>query len=195
MVVFPTAYAAPVAYYAQMLNSNACIIEQCEYFPKQTIRNHCMILTSHGPMKLSIPLSSRKNKSITKDIQISYAENWQQHHWRSIVTAYNNSPFFEFYADKIEKVYATKVEYLIDFNETLFDVIQQFLKITIPKSLSSEYIKDRYDADFRDCNFSFQHTRKYYQTFGENSFFNGLSIFDLLFNEGNKSKDFLLTTP
>lgn len=191
MDIFPTAYAAPVAYYAQLLNSSDAAIEWHEYFPKQTIRNHCLILTSHGPMKLSIPLSNRKNKSITKDIQLSYAENWQQHHWRSIVTAYNKSPFFEFYADKIEKMYLSKVDYLIDFNQAYCELILQLLKTHVALSPTTSYLKDGYSKDFRESDFSSQDTLPYYQTFGDGEFVRGLSILDLLFNEGNRAKEYV----
>jgi hypothetical protein len=191
MDLFPIAYAAPVSYFAMLMQSEQYMFEVHEYLPKQTIRNHCNILTSHGIMKLSIPLENRKNKTLTKDIKISYTENWQKHHWRSIVTTYNNSAFFEFYADRLEKIYQTQTEFLVDFNQALFIEINRILKTNFSYNISQEYIKTCSGIDHRATDFAKQNHNPYYQLFSEKEFVNGLSIFDLIFNEGNRSKEYL----
>ena len=193
MDVFPIAYAAPVSYYVQLLQSDNVFFEVEEFFPKQTIRNHCNILTSHGTMKLSIPLESRRNKTLTKEIKISYTEDWQKHHWRSIVTAYSNSAFFEFYAHKFEKIYHSKIEYLVDFNQAMLEEITSILKRKISYQYSSEYLTPITGVDYRDFNFSNIATQPYYQLFGDSKFIHGLSIYDLIFNEGNRSIAYLIS--
>jgi len=60
--------------------------------------------------KLSIPvLKVNGNHTLTKDIRIATSIPWQRVHWRSIETAYNNSPFFLYYKDEFEKVFEKTV--------------------------------------------------------------------------------------
>ena len=124
--ILPTAYLPPIQYLSVISNYDNVLIEQCETFRKQTIRNRCNIYTSNGMLSLIIPLKERRNHSVTKDIKISYDSNWQVIHWRSIESAYSNSPFFEFYKDEFINFYNSKFEFLIDFN---FSILEKTMKI------------------------------------------------------------------
>ena len=96
-----TAYLAPISYYAILLKQNNSMIEYHEHFIKKSIRNRCDIMNTNGRLSLSIPVN-RKTKTKISKIKISYAENWQKSHWKSIVSSYNSSPFFEYYKDKLK---------------------------------------------------------------------------------------------
>lgn len=185
MTIFPTAYAAPIDYFSKAIQAKSIAIELHEYFPKQTIRNHCNIATADGVMKLTIPLEGRKNKSITKDIRISYAEPWQKLHFKSIETAYNNSPYFEFYNYKLEPFYKKKYEFLIDFNTELTHALLKMLKENVAISFTESYEKIAPEIDFRNSDFKQENPQTYYQIFSDkNGFIPDLSIYDLLFNSG-----------
>ena len=81
---------------------NTIVIEKHENFVKQTYRNRCDIVTANGKLSLSIPLIKQADKELISDKKISYAEDWRKQHWRTIVSAYKNSPYFEFFEDEFK---------------------------------------------------------------------------------------------
>ena len=66
-----------------------------ENFQKQSYRNRCVIYGANGPLTLVIPVNKKRGrKNIITDILIDYNTDWQNMHWKSMVSAYQNSPFF-----------------------------------------------------------------------------------------------------
>jgi hypothetical protein len=188
-----TAYLAPISYYAILLKQNNSMIEYHEHFIKKSIRNRCDIMNTNGRLSLSIPVN-RKTKTKTKisKIKISYAENWQKNHWKSIVSSYNSSPFFEYYKDKLKPYFLKEEEYLIDFNNNLQKEILALLKIKFTITYNSIYKRTGDFTDLRDNNSIKINTIRYDQVFMEkHKFINNLSIIDLLFNMGPESLDYL----
>ena len=103
-VLLSSAYLAPIQYFTKMVSYESVLIDQCESYIKQSFRNRAVILTSNGPVHLSIPVvDGPRAKGLIRDIKLSYDHQWQQIHWRGITSAYNNSPFFEYYADELAK--------------------------------------------------------------------------------------------
>ena len=99
-LLIATSYLPPALYMAETAKADEIIIEAFETYTKQTCRNHCLIYGPNGRQTLSIPvIKVNGNHTITKDIRISTHQPWQKIHWRSIKTAYSNSPFFLFYQD------------------------------------------------------------------------------------------------
>ena len=202
MVYLPLCYAAPVAYYYYLVNF-PCEVEIYAHYTKQTLANRCYIATSQGVQPLIIPVEKPKEKCLIKDIKISNHTDWQTLHWRAIKTAYNSTPFFDFYADEIANLYQKKPIFLLDFNINLQIVIKNLLHYEILSfSLSNSYKKDikKNDLDLREIfsnkkNFvilPFNLKEKYYQVFAEKfGFQENLSIFDLIFNLGNESRIYL----
>ena len=191
--ILSTAYLAPISYYAILLKQNNSMIEYHEHFIKKSIRNRCDIMNTNGRLSLSIPVN-RKTKTKTKisKIKISYAENWQKSHWKSIVSSYNSSPFFEYYKDKLKPYFLKEEEYLIDFNNNLQKEILALLKIKFKITYNSIYKRTGDFTDLRDNNSIKINTIRYDQVFMEkHKFINNLSIIDLLFNMGPESLDYL----
>lgn len=193
-----SAYLAPVSYYKQIVRSRQVLIEQHDNYIKQTYRNRCRIASANGVMDLTIPVRKGETKSKTKDIRISYTENWQQIHWRAIESAYRSSPFFEYYQDDLYPFFQTKKEFLIDWNCELQNVMFNLLDITTPITYTTQYADSfsEESADLRD----FFHPKKeydgilnpYYQVFESKfGFQRDVSIIDLLFNKGPESVFFL----
>lgn len=190
-----TAYLGPVAYYLLLANNNEVLLEQHEYFVKQTYRNRCTIASANGLMDLTIPVEkSARQKVLIKDVRISNHGNWRLNHWRSISSAYQSSPFFEYYADDFVHFYEKKWEYLWDYNLALQEQVSTLLdiqpKLSFTKKYEESYVegfdmrdiihpkKAGYESDFRS----------YYQVFSQKyGFQQDLSIIDLLFNMGNES--------
>jgi hypothetical protein len=198
-VVLATAYLGPIQYYTKFLLFDEVKIEQHETYPKQTFRNRCRIMGANGPLDLTIPvIKVNGNHTMVKDIQIDYSTRWQANHWRSIISAYNSSPFFEYYCADFEFFHTKKFHFLIDFNQQLNEVVLDLLELEHNISLTESYEKNYAEhIDLRNLihpkpskelvDDAFASVR-YSQTFSEKvDFYPNLSIIDLLFNQGPDS--------
>ena len=192
-ILLPTAYLGPIQYYAFLVKNKDCIIEHNEYFIKQSIRNRCNIYGANGKLVLTIP-KKRKNysKTIISKIRICYKEDWQKKHWTSIESAYNSSPFFQYYKHELHKLFFKKEEYLIVFNTKLQELILKLMNSEINLKKTSKYeLSVEYD-DKRNYNWNNTIHKKYNQVFMQkHGFIKDLSIIDLLFNLGPQSIDYL----
>lgn len=195
-VLLPVFYMPPISWFSVFLNpENEIIFEQFENFPKQTYRNRTNIYGANGKLSLIIPINHNGKREM-KDIEISYREDWRNLHWKSIKTAYQSSPYFEYYEDKFRKIYDLKEKFLLDFNLKGLEVIQQILKTEKAQSLNEEYIKNPESINFRE-KFSaklpseFQ-MEEYYQTFSDKlGFLEDLSVLDLICNKGPESLTYI----
>ena len=138
-------------------------------------------------------------------IRISDHANWRHVHWNALLSAYGESPFFEYYQDDIRPFYEKKYEFLFDFNmETTAKMIELLdirPKISITEAyIQSKELKEENEIkDFRDAirpkkplpDPEFE-SKRYYQVYGQKHGFQpNMSILDLLFNEGNEAIFFL----
>jgi len=191
--LLPTAYLAPVKYYAILLQAKNCSIEHHEHFIKQSIRNRCEIYGANGKLRLTIPKERKgSSKTIISEIKISYKDDWQKLHWNAIKSAYNSSPFFEYYSNELEVFYQEKESNLIIFNNKLQEVILDLLQEENNSTPTVEYLHSGNFTDLRNHDFTLEDPEKYNQVFMEkHGFIPNLSILDLLFNLGPESLDYL----
>jgi len=195
-VLLPVFYLPPISWFSVFLNpENEIVFEQFESFPKQTYRNRANIYGANGKLSLIIPIAHNGKREF-KDIEISYREHWQNLHWKSIKTAYQSSPYFEFYEDKLKKIFEIKEKSLLDFNLKALEIIQQILKTEKAYSLNTEYIKNPDEINFREKfsakNPSEFEMEEYYQTFSDKlGFLKDLSILDLICNKGPESLTYI----
>ncbi|WP_315815992.1 WbqC family protein [Paraflavitalea speifideaquila] len=56
-----------------------------------------------------------------KDVRIANRYPWQSQHWKTIVSCYNRSPWFEFYRDELEVLFQKPVNFLVDWNLACWD--------------------------------------------------------------------------
>lgn len=194
--LLPIFYLPPMSWFSVFFQEeNHIFLEKYEHFPKQTYRNRTCIYGANGKLPLIIPIH-HNGKRVMQDIEISYSERWRELHWKSIKTAYQSSPYFEFYEENLKKIYDIQPKFLIDFNLNTLELIQKLLKTEKEFSFTEEYIKNSNYKDYRD----FFSTKKepefsqeeYYQTFSDKfGFVKDLSIIDLLCNLGPESGSYL----
>ena len=144
-----TAYLAPVQYYSLLTAFDEIYLETDENYPKQTYRNRCQIASANGIQTLTVPVEKPATiKTLTRDIRISNHGNWRHLHWNAFVSAYNLSPFFEYYADDFRPYYEKKYTFLLDYNEALRTMICSLLDIhptVIPTTKYTPFVEN----DFR----------------------------------------------
>lgn len=195
-ILLPIFYLSPISWFSVFSREeNQIIFEQYEHFPKQTYRNRAYIFGANGKLPLIIPIHHNGSREM-KDIEISYSERWQSLHWKSIKTAYQSSPYFEYYENQLSKIYENHSKFLLDFNLKTLEIIQGILKINKVFSLTEEYVKVPEEKDFRDF-FSAKkelefYQEEYYQTFSDKlGFIKDLSIIDLICNLGPEANSYL----
>ena len=202
-ILLSTAYFPSVQYFSKFLQFEKIYIEQFENFSKQTYRNRCEILGTNGVIPLVVPVVKGRGRKIKiRDLKISYDIDWQRNHWRTIFSAYNSSPFFEFYKDEISPFFEKRHKYLFDLNQEVLDTLCELLELDIPLDFTEDFEKVSEDTlNFRealspkkqktvpDASFS---PKQYTQVFSDKfGFVPNLSILDLLFNEGPNSYNIL----
>lgn len=131
-----------------------------------------------------------------KDIEISYTENWQHLHWKSIKNAYQSSPYFEFYEDHLKQIFDSEEKSLIKFNLRALEIILKLLKTEKAYSLNDEYARNPAEINYREKFSAKQPSgfemEEYYQTFSDKlGFLADLSILDLLCNKGPESLTYI----
>lgn len=196
-ILISTAYFPPAEYFSLIKNADSVLIELEENYVRQTYRNRCKILSSDGILSLTVPvMKGTQAKVPIKDIVIDYSKRWQQVHIRAITSAYGRSPFFQFYFGPIEKILLGNQKFLVDLNEELLNKCLEMLKIK--KSILRTYCFKPVagsDQDFRyrisPKVISGYHCTPYIQVFGQEGFVAGLSVLDLIFNNGPDAAEYL----
>ena len=195
-ILLPIFYLPPVSWFAVFLKEeNEIVLEQYENFPKQTFRNRTNIYGANGRLSLIIPIN-HSGERVMKEIKVSHRENWQNLHWKSIKTAYQSSPYFEFYEDRLQKIFEFESDSLIQFNLNALKIVLDILKTEKAYSLNIEYVKIPLEENYRE-KFSAKkeseiEMEEYYQTFTDKmGFMKDLSILDLICNKGPETLTYL----
>lgn len=187
--IFSALPFANIYWWQHFLKAENAVLDIGEHFEKMTFRNRYQIGAANGIMTLSIPLSDgRDQRKPMKEVQISYSENWQKNHWKSLEAAYMRTPFFEFYQDDIKPLFDTEYVLLSDWNIASINVIKKLIKHPAPFTISEVYLPLTQN-DFRALkpkdSIHLATDIKYIQPFEHKfGFVPNLSILDLLFCEG-----------
>ena len=195
VAILSSAYFPPVQWMQKLHRYSRVIVERNDNFCKQTYRNRCIIATANGVQALTVPIEKYDGaKCPMRDIRISDHGEWRHLHWNAIVSAYGESPFFDYYADDLRPFFERKWEFLFDFNMEIATKLCELLDVRPNIRLSDSYV-DAAEAnadDFRDAirpkhplpDPQFE-PRPYYQVHAlRQGFLPNVSAVDLLFNEG-----------
>ncbi|MFT6167624.1 MAG: hypothetical protein ACJAV5_001958 [Vicingaceae bacterium] len=197
MLILPSSCFAPILQFALITDAENYTIETKEHFVKQSYRSRFQIYGANGLLNLVVPVKKWKNHSSIEEIQVSYDENWQQLHWRSIESAYRASPFFEFYEEEIKPLVFSKEINLIMRNAEIERIILRIIGISSSAIFSENYSEQELDwrslinpkskVEMESVSIS-----NYIQVFEDkHGFIPNLSILDLLFNLGPECKLYL----
>ena len=194
-VLLPVFYLPPISWFAVFLLADEVVLEQSENFPKQTYRNRATVYGANGRLSLIVPIHHNGKRRMS-EIEVSKREKWQKLHWKSIKTAYQSSPYFEFYEDKLAEIFTFETDSLLEFSLNAVAILQKILKTDIDYSLTNEYESTPTEEDFRGRFSAKQHAEfempEYYQTFSDKFGFEAdLSVIDLICNKGPESLTYL----
>lgn len=196
-----TAYLPPIEHFTFLMQEEIWL-EQCELFQKQSYRNRAYIQSGNGKQILSIPIVNGAGVFPIQEARIDYKTPWQRNHWRSIASAYGNSPYFLYYQDALKPFYEKEYEFLFDFNLQLMQTILRLMRTSCNIQLTTKHEPER-PFDLRTVihpkksfkeNYPLKLKQPYYQVFEDRYGFEpNLSIIDLLFNLGPDTPQYLRT--
>ena len=191
-----SSYIPNVATLAVLAQYECIDIQTQAFYQKQTYRNRTQIAGANGVLNLSIPIEKgvKGTRLIDQDVLISYDEMWQKNHWKSFVSAYQSSPFFEFYQDEFEAVFFKQQKKLFDFNMDILQLIMDWLELDTKIRISSEQplFNPTGEALISAKNTTAIHFPKYIQVFNSKlGFISNLNALDLICCLGPESLSYL----
>ena len=213
-MLLTTAFCPPIEYFAVLAKYSVVYIEACESYQKQSWRNRCRILSSNGPLDLSLPVihasppktaglpssgvpsSDHPSDRLITNIKIEYTTPWVPKMQKAIDSAYDSSPFFEFYRDGLYSILDSKPETLWELNMQIINWLCSKIGITPEIKPTSDFAPEA-EEDYRELIHPKRSNeimkqlgleRPYWQVFGQKfGFVSGLSVLDLLFCQGPES--------
>ncbi len=203
-ILLSLALFPPIDYMAlSLFHTGGVTIEAHENFQKQSYRNRYYIMGPNGRQLLQLPVrkGGKQHLPILK-AEISDTLPWRSIHLRSILTAYNRSPWYLYYKEDVENLFTNSNNSLWELGMNSISKISKLLGKNVSIDLTIEYIK--VPEGFIDLraffnpgnvdasNHNHLSPQKYYQVFSfKHGFMPNLSILDLLFNEGPESLAYL----
>ena len=216
MLLLETAFMPPVSYFAAIaedftLSYGRVVslvparlrLEACENYQKQSYRNRCRIYAAGGVESLTLPVVHEGGTSSLpiREIRVDWSRDWLPRMERAIVSAYESSPYFEYYRDSLFDILESRPEKLFDLKIRLIHYFLGKIGISADIDFTTEYERPGETApDIRDLRGlihpkrpSILKTEKpYWQVFAAKyGFKSDLSVMDLLFNEGPDSISYL----
>lgn len=156
----------------------------------------------NGPLPLVIPvLRGSFHKTAIRDLRIDNGRRWRDLHLRGITSAYAAAPFFEFYFDIISGVISKPHTWLLDLNNEALEAVCNATGITVQTGFTDHFEPE--GSRGNDYRYSINPKKEtllpgyrnipYTQVFGErHGFIPGLSIIDMLLNNGPGTRALLL---
>ena len=196
-LLIPT-YFPSISNMVAIANADELVFEVEDNFQKQTNRTRTYIYSPNGIQILNIPVKHAKElHQKTKDVKIENDFGWQKQHLKSLEAAYRSSPFFEYFEDELQSIFAKKHDFLLDLNLESIELCFKFLRLNKTFEKSQEYFREPINTlDFRnlaDGKKDKSIFEPYKQVFDDKcGFLNNLSVLDLIFNDGKFALDYLL---
>jgi hypothetical protein len=203
LLVTEDQYFGSIDYCKTAIKFSHIVSDIYERWEKGLHLNQCHLLGPNGPLLLSVPLEAgRGQRTVLKDVKISYRQNWPLRHWRSIHDAYRKSPWFEHYADTLESLYNARPEYLMDWNGLTLDWVLGQLKWTGERSKTENFTFEYPEGLFADCRRKYREKPwkegesgppyRYSQVFDDrHGFVANLCVLDLILCEGPMARTIL----
>ncbi len=180
----------PLSWWAYALQAGAVTFDTAEHYQKMSYRNRYYLAAPEGKLLMSLPLDRGRNQRIAvQEVQISSRTNWQDNHWKTIISLYGNAPFFEHFANRIQPLFETPAGKLADWNRDTVVLMDKLLGLGLQLAETHTY-QAAYpeQSDLRTILAPQQNLiddmPAYYQVFADRCGFQpDCSILDLLFNE------------
>jgi len=192
--LFPACFFPPIPWYVAACQHEELYLDARQPYRKQQYSSRAYIKVANRVMPLTLPVERRDRHHPIQEKRVVWAENWPHQHWQSLVSAYANSPYFEFYREELAQIYQERFLYL---HEWLSATTHWGLKAVewegeVKWATGAQEAQADYRRDFdptRRVQPAWFAPISYPQVF--EGFDEGLSILDLVFNLGPESRLYL----
>ena len=195
-------YFGSIHFVKTLMENRNVVFDLDAPFTKMSFKNRMVIVTSQGPLMLTIPIiGGRDQKTHIKDITIAYDSPWSAQHLKSIITSYKRAPYFEYYEESLTALYAKKPAKLVDFLLQCSDWLQTQLKVNWELPLPHDQVDVtavlKYHDPWLPKNYNqLNGLPKYQQVFSDQlDFVTNASILDMLFCVGGREISKLWAPP
>jgi hypothetical protein len=195
-------YFGSIHFVKTLMENRNVVFDLDAPFTKMSFKNRMVIVTSQGPLMLTIPIvGGRDQKTPIKDITIAYDSPWSAQHLKSIITSYKRAPYFEYYEESLTALYEKKPTKLVDFLLQCSDWLQTQLKVNWEQRLPHDQVDVaavlKYYDPWLPKNYNqLNGLPKYQQVFSDQlDFVTNASILDMLFCVGGREISKLWAPP
>ena len=187
-------YFPSLDWFAVIARHGKVCLEAKEHYTRQSYRNRCRILGPNKVQALSVPIMKTAHKIPIREVRVEPDIRWRNNHWRSIMSGYGKSPFFEHYEQRVRDLIYSGDHYLFDLNLRILSECLDMTGLDIIVEQSAEFMHSTEKTGFLDLRNTINPKKpvsasleiksvRYLQAFGQ-EFVTNLSILDLIFNEG-----------
>ena len=155
---------------------------------------------ANGPLNLLVPKVNETARFTIEESTIHDDARWKTQHWRSLVAAYRNSPYFDYYEEKLQLFFEDEHAHHFQLGLKSIELICELLQIPFSPNFTEEYKTEVEQIDLRNAwnkrNYADKHPvqefPEYIQVFSDrHPFAPDLSMLDLLFCMGPLATEYL----
>lgn len=196
-------FAGDTATWAVMMRAGGATLEANGPYQRRTARTRTTILTQAGPLDLSVPVHTG-HSLLYKDTRLNYDTKWDRQMMHALRTAYNSSPFFEFFEREFSVVLGKRHVFLWDLNSEILETISSLAGIHLDMKETDGFAPATDgQADLRiavEVKFAHkmqalckpvEYTQVFAAPYTTKPFTPWMSMLDLLFNMGPESRRIL----
>jgi WbqC-like protein family len=139
-VILQPSYIPWRGYFDQIRHADVFVFYDDVQYDKHGWRNRNRVKTANGGQWLTIPVAKKGNVAmhlLINEMRICWDTPWNAKHWASIQQSYRKTPYFKRYVPLLEKLYASRPEFLADFTITSTIALANELGITNTRFLRS----------------------------------------------------------
>ena len=134
-------YLPYIGFFDKMKRADIFVIYDDAQFNKEDFQHRNRIRIYHGWKYLTVPVE--KKHIPIKDIKIrnecmTKGRTWQETHLKGIRDSYKDTPYYRSYEDRLETIYATKHDKLVDVNMEIIHFLKDAFDIETKITFTSE---------------------------------------------------------
>ncbi len=215
-------YFPNVIFWSKLASVETFVLADDLQFSTHGDGNRMRLKTNEGIVWLTVPVltKGRAGQSF-REVRIDNVLGWRTKHWKTLRCHYGRAPYFDMYADRIERLLAREWHYLVDLNLAAIELVQQALRLNCRMHRSTaweinakgseriialaqrlgcgRYLTERAnqkflsEEKFAEAGVSVEYVEYAPQPHHQQyeGFVAGLSVLDLLFNEGEEAGQYL----
>lgn len=189
-------FAGDTATWALMTHAGGATFEAHGPYQRRTARTRTTILSQSGPLDISVPIRTAHNL-MYRDTRINYDTDWDRQLMYALRTAYNSTPFFEYFEQDFHSVTCSHHEFLWDLNMEILNLIASSAGLHLTFSETPSFappqegqvdlriaIETKFAHKAHDLCQAVPYTQIFGQPYTNRPFTPWLSMLDLLFNMG-----------